>query len=108
MYDNISFSVISTFVRDKRWSWSVKYIVTFRGFCVTYKIDFGLAEKIYCTLHIQNSGLQIIQRYRYSTHFAVHRYTRITILSFHQMPAGNGFITVSLALQIKRGLLCIV
>jgi hypothetical protein len=38
---------------------------------------------IYCTLYIQNSGLQEIQRYRWYTHFTVHSYTRTSVLSLH-------------------------
>jgi hypothetical protein len=49
---------------------------------VAYRTGFGLDEWIYCTLYIHNSGLQIIQRSRYSTHFAVHRSTRTRIPAF--------------------------
>jgi hypothetical protein len=49
-----------------------------------------------------NLGLQAIQRYRWSTHFAVHRYTRTRVLSLQWSHAGNGFITVSLSLQITH------
>jgi hypothetical protein len=48
------------------------------------------------TPYLHNSRLQAIQRYRYSTHFTVHRYTRARILSLHQSYPDNGFITVSL------------
>jgi hypothetical protein len=40
---------------------------------------FGLDDSIYCILHIHNSGQQVIQRYRYSTHGS----TRIGILGLH-------------------------
>jgi hypothetical protein len=69
---------------------------------VTYKTGFGLDVWIYCTLYIHNSGLQGIQRYCYSTHFPVHRCTRIRILSLHLSYPGNGFITVSLSFQITH------
>jgi hypothetical protein len=49
---------------------------------LTYKTGFGLDDWIYYTLYIHNSGLQAIQRYRYSTHIAVHSYARTRILSF--------------------------
>jgi hypothetical protein len=50
---------------------------------VTHMTSSGLDDWIYCTLYIHNSELQAIQRYRWSTHFAVHRYTHIRILSLH-------------------------
>jgi hypothetical protein len=34
-------------------------------------------------IHSHNFGLQAIQRYRWSTHFPVHRYTRTRVLSLH-------------------------
>jgi hypothetical protein len=49
----------------------------------TYKTGFGLDDWIYCTLYIHNSGLKAIQRYRYSTHFPAHLFTRIRVLSLH-------------------------
>jgi hypothetical protein len=67
---------------------------------VTYKTGFGRDDWIYYTLYIHNSGLQAIQRYRYSTHFAIHRCTRTRILSHHYSYPGNGLITVSLSLRI--------
>jgi hypothetical protein len=39
---------------------------------VTYKTGFRLDDCTYCTLYIQNSGLQAIQRYRESAYFTVH------------------------------------
>jgi hypothetical protein len=62
---------------------------------VTYKTDFGLDDWIYCTSHIHNWGLQAIQRYRYATHFAVHRYTRTRVLSLHKLCPDNGFISLT-------------
>jgi hypothetical protein len=50
---------------------------------INYRRGFGLRDLIYCTLYTHNSGLQAIQRYRYSTRFAVRRYTRTRILSLH-------------------------
>jgi hypothetical protein len=61
---------------------------------VTYRRGFGLHGCIYCALHIHNSGLQVIQRYRWSPQFTVHRYTRMRFLSLHYSYPGNGFITV--------------
>jgi hypothetical protein len=54
------------------------------------------------TLYIHNSGLQALQSYRCSTHFAIHRYTRTKVLSLRQSYSGNGFITVALSLQITH------
>jgi hypothetical protein len=50
---------------------------------VISETDFRLDDWIYYTLYIHISGLQAIQRYRHSTHFPVHRYTRIRLLSLH-------------------------
>jgi hypothetical protein len=52
--------------------------------------------------HSHSSGLQTIQRYRYSTQFPVRCCTRTNVLSLHLSYPGNGFITVSLWLQIKH------
>jgi hypothetical protein len=41
-------------------------------------------------IHSQSSGLQAIQRYRYSTHLTVHRYTHTRVLSLHESYPGNG------------------
>jgi hypothetical protein len=62
---------------------------------VTYKtgfLDFMIA--LLQLIHARSLGLQTIQRYRYSTHFPVHHYKRIRILSLHESYPGNGFITV--------------
>jgi hypothetical protein len=48
---------------------------------VTNKKGSGLDDWIYCTLCIHNSGLQVIERLSRSTHFTVHRYTCIRVLS---------------------------
>jgi hypothetical protein len=56
------------------------YIVT--RIC-DYRRGFWIGDWIYCTLYVHNSGVQAIQRYRWSTHFPVHRYTRTKILSLH-------------------------
>jgi hypothetical protein len=37
-----------------------------------------------------------LQRYRWYTHFTVHRYARTRVLGLHLSDPGNGFITVSL------------
>jgi hypothetical protein len=47
---------------------------------MTYKPGLGLVNWIYT----HNSELQAIQRYCWSTHFTVHRYTRTRVLSLHQ------------------------
>jgi hypothetical protein len=57
------------------------------------------------TPYTQYSELQAIQRYRWSTHFTVHPCARTRVLSLHQSYPGNGFITVSLSLQITYGVL---
>jgi hypothetical protein len=41
-------------------------IVKCRG---NLQMSSGLDDWVYCTLHIRNSELRAIQRYRYSTHF---------------------------------------
>jgi hypothetical protein len=45
-------------------------------------------------VHSHNSALQAIQRYRFSTHFPVHRCTSTRVLSLHLSYPGNGFIIV--------------
>jgi hypothetical protein len=70
------------------------------GVGVIYETGFGLDDWIYWHLiHSHNSGLQATQRCRWSTFFAVHRYTKTRVLSLHQSYPGNGFITVSLSGQ---------
>jgi hypothetical protein len=52
--------------------------------CVTYKMDFWIWWlDLLHFIHSHSSGLQAIQRYRWSTHFPVHRYTRTRVLSLH-------------------------
>jgi hypothetical protein len=46
------------------------------------------------------SGLQAIQRHRRFTHYTAHHYSCTRFLRFHYSYPGNGFITVSLSLQI--------
>jgi hypothetical protein len=41
-------------------------------------------------IHLHSSGLQAIQRYRYSTLFPVHRYTRTRVLSLHLAVSWQG------------------
>jgi hypothetical protein len=66
-------------------------IVTCRG---DYRRGFGLDDWIYWHLiHIARDYRQL-QRYCWSTHFTVHRCTRIRVLSFQYSYPGNGFITV--------------
>jgi hypothetical protein len=55
-------------------------------------------------LFTQKSRLHAIQRYRYSTHFPVHSYTRTRVLSPQESYPGNGFITVPLSLKITHEL----
>jgi hypothetical protein len=71
---------------------------------VTYKTGFGLDDSIYCILYsyIHNSGLRVIERYRWSTQFTVHCYTHTRVLSLRLSYPGNGFITVSLSLHIAH------
>jgi hypothetical protein len=64
-------------------------IVTCKGLCVTYETGFGLDDWIYCTLYIHNT-----QDYR--------QYSVIAILHTLQSYPDNGYITVSLSLQITR------
>jgi hypothetical protein len=59
------------------------YMVTSRGCCVTYKTGFVLDDWIYFTLYIHHSGLQAMQRYRYSIHLPVHSFPSTRILSLH-------------------------
>jgi hypothetical protein len=55
---------------------------------MTYKMGFGLDDWIYCTLYIHTTqDCRQLQRYRYSTHFAVHRYTHILWFSVFSCPA---------------------
>jgi hypothetical protein len=48
------------------------------------------------------SGLQVIQHYLRFTHFTVHRSTRPRFLSLHLSYPDNGFIILSLSLQITH------
>jgi hypothetical protein len=60
-----------------------KHTVTCKeGFFVTYKTAFGLDDWIYWHLIHTTRGYKQLQRYRYSTHFTVHRYTRIRFSVF--------------------------
>jgi hypothetical protein len=47
---------------------------------VTHNMSFGMVDWIYCTLYIHTTR---DYSYSYSTHFTVHRCTRIRILSLH-------------------------
>jgi hypothetical protein len=76
----------------------------FRGVCVTYQTSFGL--HLLHLIHSHRSGLQVIKGYLWFTHFTVHRCIRNRFLSLHELYPGNGFIAVSLALQITRGVFC--
>jgi hypothetical protein len=51
--------------------------------CMTYKTGSGLDDWICWHLNTHSSRLQTIQRYRYSTHFAVYHCTHTRILSLH-------------------------
>jgi hypothetical protein len=52
---------------------------------------FGLDDWIYCTLYIRNSGLQVIQSYRWFTHFIQFSVTHVlvskyfVIIEFHHL-----------------------
>jgi hypothetical protein len=54
--------------------------------CVTYSRIFYWMIGFIDTLYIE---LQVIPRYRYSTHFPVYRYIRIRVLSHHKSLLGN-------------------
>jgi hypothetical protein len=80
-------------------------ILTCRGRAWLIRGVFGLDDWIYLTPYSHNSEVQAIQRYCYSIHFTVHRYTRTRILSLHKSYPGNVFITVPLSLQITHEVL---
>jgi hypothetical protein len=61
----------------------IQHIHTLSRVVVTYAWGFRSDDRIYCTLFIHNSRLQAIQHYRYSTHFPVHRCTRISVLGLY-------------------------
>jgi hypothetical protein len=64
-------------------------------------IDYsGLNDWIYWHLIHTTRNCRQLQRYRYSTHFTVHSFTRTRVLSLHYSYPGNGFISVSLSLKI--------
>jgi hypothetical protein len=69
---------------------------------VTYKSGFGLDDWIYWHLIRTTRDYRQYSAISVNTHFAVHRSTRTRILSLHQSSPGNGFIVVSLSLQITR------
>jgi hypothetical protein len=58
-------------------------IFKYRCLRETYKTGLDWMIGFIDTLYIHNSGLQAIQRYRYSTHFSVRRYTRTRVLGLH-------------------------
>jgi hypothetical protein len=72
------------------------------GLFVTYKKGFGLDDWIYCNLYIHNSGLQAIQRYRWSTHFnfIITHALGFSILTSRVLATDS--VTVSLSLQITH------
>jgi hypothetical protein len=55
----------------------------FRGLRMTYKMGFGLDDWIYWHLIHSTRYYRQLQRYRWSTHFTLHRYTRTRFLSLH-------------------------
>jgi hypothetical protein len=59
-------------------------------------------------IHIQSSGLQVTQRYRYSIHFSVHRCTCTMILSLYKSYPGNRFISLTVTSNHTWSLLGIV
>jgi hypothetical protein len=81
------------------------YVLSRVGVCAwLIKQVLGLDDWIYCTLYIHSSGLQAIrvQPYHWHTRFTVHRHAHTRVLSLHQSYPGNGFIIVSLSLQITH------
>jgi hypothetical protein len=54
------------------------------------------------TLYTHDSGVQVIERYRWSTHFTVHHCRHTRVLSLHYSYPVNRFITLSLQLQITH------
>jgi hypothetical protein len=50
---------------------------------VTCRRDLDLQWDLLHLTHSHSSGLQAIQRCRYSTHFPLHRYTRSRVISLH-------------------------
>jgi hypothetical protein len=69
------------------------------GVCVTYKMGFGFDDWIYWHLILTTRDYRKLQRYLWST---VQYYTHTRVLSLHWSYPGNGFITVSLSLQITH------
>jgi hypothetical protein len=72
---------ISSFVRNihNNIPWS---LLSHLG--VTYKTGFGLDDQFHCISYIHKTrDYRQLQRYRWSTHSGVHRYTRARVLSLH-------------------------
>jgi hypothetical protein len=71
-------------------------IVTCKGGVCELQTGFGLDDWIYCTLYIHNSGLQAIQRYRYSTHFQLNVANALGFSVFTSRILATDSLTVSL------------
>jgi hypothetical protein len=80
-------------------------IVTCRGLCLTYRRVLEWMIGFIDTLFTQLGTTCSHSATAVSTHFTVHRYTRTSVLSLHYSYPGNGFITVSLSLQITHEVL---
>jgi hypothetical protein len=65
-----------------------------------YRRGFGLDDLIYWHLIDTFPYYRQLQRYRWSTHFTVHRYTCTRVFSHHYSFPSNGFITVSLSPEV--------
>jgi hypothetical protein len=79
------------------------FILTrFRVLCVTHETGFGLDDWIYWYLMHRTRNCSQLQRRRWSTQFAVHRYIQTRVLSLHKSYPGNGCITAPLSLQITH------
>jgi hypothetical protein len=68
-------------VRTKTNQDSLDNIVTGMGLCVIYKTGFWIGCLDLLTPYSHHSRLQAIQRYRWTTHFTIHRNIRTRVLS---------------------------
>jgi hypothetical protein len=67
---------------------------------VTYRPGFGLDDWIYCTLYIHNSGLQVLQSYRYPAHSQFTLAHALGFSVFTSRILATDFTTVSLPLKL--------
>jgi hypothetical protein len=70
--------------------------------CAWHTDWFWIGRLDLLTPYTFSSGLQAIQCYRRSTPFTAHHYTCTKFLSHYYSYPGNGYITVSLSLQITH------